>query len=792
MKIGKIKSIIIILFVSLFICSCTPKTSNVSADVSPISYDRSTVFDYTTEYTKNYSVINETDSGFNIIEYKNCHSFAKQLDSENSNFFIAISKGNYAILNESYFVNKESELNYRLSLSILSGDDTLEIPDLFNAGNSLSSDKEARLASLSETVTKGNTIIASIDMSGDDIYLFFNDYDEHFDLCGFLSIVMGCDGIIKDILSFDDYMDIHGIEAEAHDHDHDHEEEHDFIQAYNAALTDKESFVLWNNFSNEFTYINPANGSVDVNAIEDCLDSFIRLTGKTAAGAPVFEYSDPNSNLTIFLASDEIKKITSGRLDAADCRYLAENGLIYYISGNSLYCWDVSSGVCQKIYVFNGLDYCVCKNIHTDDSGNLIIMFYDSYESKLFEYTLSAKEKPDKTDFVIYKYTFDEYIDDCASDFARMYPSVNVIVKTIEETDNSANMLAQEIKEGNGPDLIITGRNMLSTLQHVNLLKNLDGILDKEVEDNLFNGVLKSGIIDDSLYGIPYEVNVYTIAGIKGLSDKSGWNIDTLMSKYKRLKSQDPSIRLMAVPDYSMTSDELLLILGTMGSEYTPFLDLDTMTCNYDSSEFVEFLKFIKDAGEAPTASSLSEEEAFKLLNDGKAMLTIIEGGFVSFSYDMSAIYKSCDILGMPLSKSTDFLTSYNSISASAFSDKDELIRAFINLSLSEECQIKYSTSHVRRDVLVNHVYEHTDITEEPIILIGGHNIIPLSAKEDNSSFVNEFIDLMDNGVPASVEYEIRDIIMEEGSAYFEGAKSAEEVARIIQSRVKLYLEERK
>ena len=57
---------------------------------------------------------------------------------------------------------------------------------------------------------------------------------------------------------------------------------------------------------------------------------------------------------------------------------------------------------------------------------------------------------------------------------------------------------------------------------------------------------------------------------------------------------------------------------------------------------------------------------------------------------------------------------------------------------------------------------------------------------------MKEYIETIDTALPATVEYEIQSIIIEEASAFFDYAKSAEEVAKLIQSRVQLYLEERK
>lgn len=51
---------------------------------------------------------------------------------------------------------------------------------------------------------------------------------------------------------------------------------------------------------------------------------------------------------------------------------------------------------------------------------------------------------------------------------------------------------------------------------------------------------------------------------------------------------------------------------------------------------------------------------------------------------------------------------------------------------------------------------------------------------------------LMDNGSLLSFQYDIQDIILEEADAYFAEDKTEQEVASIIQNRVKLYLDERR
>lgn len=69
---------------------------------------------------------------------------------------------------------------------------------------------------------------------------------------------------------------------------------------------------------------------------------------------------------------------------------------------------------------------------------------------------------------------------------------------------------------------------------------------------------------------------------------------------------------------------------------------------------------------------------------------------------------------------------------------------------------------------------------------------VALVGREDGASYVDEYIEIMEKGVPESIEYEIQGILLEETAPFFEGAKTAADVAAIIQSRVQILLDERK
>ena len=102
--------------------------------------------------------------------------------------------------------------------------------------------------------------------------------------------------------------------------------------------------------------------------------------------------------------------------------------------------------------------------------------------------------------------------------------------------------------------------------------------------------------------------------------------------------------------------------------------------------------------------------------------------------------------------------------------------------------------SHVV-DAYITHEHTNTGVVNvlKPAFVIAENiGCIPLEGRKDGSSYADEYIAMMDASEPDSVEYEIKEIVLEESNAFFAGQKTEEEVAKIIQSRVQIYLDERK
>ena len=197
----------------------------------------------------------------------------------------------------------------------------------------------------------------------------------------------------------------------------------------------------------------------------------------------------------------------------------------------------------------------------------------------------------------------------------------------------------------------------------------------------------------------------------------------------------------------------------------------------------------------------LSEEEQYNQMLSGKAFVYPFSGALGSYSAVREKLGKNYIPVGLPSESNRGFIAdSAGYLTVNSFSNNKDLAADFTEYILSERCQVRYGLgSWVRKDVIRSHIREHVpgydsngNSIQECIFVINRGVVNRWGVDENGDSFVNEYIALMDNAHSFSTNDEIRAIISEEADAYFKGAKSAEEVAKIIQSRVKLYLEENK
>jgi hypothetical protein len=274
--------------------------------------------------------------------------------------------------------------------------------------------------------------------------------------------------------------------------------------------------------------------------------------------------------------------------------------------------------------------------------------------------------------------------------------------------------------------------------------------------------------------------------------NKGSWTIEEAMDAFAKAKGENGNLRRLESLSYPADPSQLLYDLCLGSIENSGFFDPKKGTCNFESESFYRLIRFCRENGEAPMDVNYSSDECVEQMMNGDAFFINAGGNLVDYSKYRATLGDDYVCVGVPSDNEVKSVAlCYWGIAVNRYSDNKDVIADFLEYLVSEDCQVKYGTNQwIRRDVLKKHVKDQNESTDGPFFQLGSNASVPLMGRKDGTSYIDEFIKLMDNAVPSSVYYEIQDIVLEETGACFSGDKTEQEVAHIIQSRVQLYLDE--
>ena len=642
---------------------------------------------------------------------------------------------------------------------------------------------------LDERVQKGNEVPACIDAEGDKLILFLIESRVKEEGRGFYKIVLSLDDKTAEISDCTEAVDkLLNIEREY------------FSIPFavcgpdgSLCYMDKEERVM-----KVYDKTGKEIASFDVSALTE-------YVGKSADGVPIF-YEQKGLKEAEFFGVDEggrrllFKGEMTADKSAVDCF-----GNVLMMQGGKLLSWNVKSGEVKSIYRFEGLNISSCQGIMRNGAGE-IITCCDEGEGAFF-FRLNDDEHPDTVEIKILVRFQDQFIERCASDYERSHPGIKVTLERIESNDELEwAKLAVAIKEGEGPDVILSDRRQLSILKNAGTLCPIDSMLADEVKENVFKCVLKYGEFDGCQYAVSTSAALRMQFAKDDVLRAGSYSLEELMTAYDEYKRAQNGKTIFEYFGYEPPTWMIGGVLCTLGIEHTDFLDMNEYTCNFDSEEFCRVLRFCRENGNdgGESAKSYSSEEAYRKLYSGEIFLWSFSGNLGDYSGIMKQFGTGFHTVDYPYGDGvTAFAECSDALAVSDFSNHKEIAADFINYCFGEKCQVYYATNRwVRKDILRSHVKDAherivntingPDYAEEPAFVVNAGCTNPLAGKPDGTSYLEEFIAIMDAAVPETVLNDITDIINEESQSYFSGMKTEREAATVIQSRVKIYLEERK
>lgn len=373
-------------------------------------------------------------------------------------------------------------------------------------------------------------------------------------------------------------------------------------------------------------------------------------------------------------------------------------------------------------------------------------------------------------------------------------------LKEYKESDNPDDIsniseFDKDITSKHIPDIVMCGRYGIGADYNLNkyisrgLFLPLNDYLENDPEidaDDIFPSLKEACSYEGNIYTvIPSFVVKTMICKEKICGDKENISFSDFMD----ILNEYPNSSAF----YNATREEIYSNFLSM--EENPFFSVTAQRNNFDSDEFIEFLKFIKDIPNDyiidPNEFDYEEQLTNAYDKDESLFIMCEIGAADSLAYYEKLFLKDdSKAVGYPNNRGYKGYIRSNqyTIGISAKTKNKDAAWEFVRYFLTEEYQdsitafvpasMKSFDKQAKRLMNTDHYdwfYMYDTVTVEPIDQNDVDKVRDVILSSGGNSYYDENI--------------IR-IIEEEAEPYFTGEKTAEEAAKMIQSRVSIYLKE--
>ena len=368
-----------------------------------------------------------------------------------------------------------------------------------------------------------------------------------------------------------------------------------------------------------------------------------------------------------------------------------------------------------------------------------------------------------------------------------------------EDYETSFNAYNEAILNGDIADIINVDATQYKSMARKGLYADLNELMDADADisrEDYFENVLDAYEIDGKLCAMPTSFAVSTLVGRKDVwGDDAGITLDDIKTM---IETMPADVALM-----DNMSKSYFMYLMTQGMMEN-FVNWETGECAFDSEEFISILEiantFPKEYDyENQTMSTPEKIQNGKVLLYGESFYEITSYQVVKEFFGAETV-----ALGYPgVGGNGALITNSNNMFAIANdSDNKEAAWEFVKYMISEDYQNNYIywQNPINKAAFNNlmekaqeaeyYTDENGNQVESPKMTYGWDHF-QVSVYAATEQDVEEYISILEGATTLTTyEEEIIKIISEEVEPFFDGKKSAADVAKIIQGRVKIYVNE--
>ena len=376
--------------------------------------------------------------------------------------------------------------------------------------------------------------------------------------------------------------------------------------------------------------------------------------------------------------------------------------------------------------------------------------------------------------------------------------------------------LDMDIVNGNLPDIVLLTPDMpIASYINKNMFTDLYEYFDKDSDisrDVLLNCVKAPFEYDGKLYQLFTSFSLETLAGkTANVGAETNWTVEQVLDVIKAM----PEGKSFTDHDTRHTLSTILLKKGL-----DSFIDYDAGTCDFNSQQFIDVLNYLitldKDETEVSSDGFAYRADQYNKLRDDEAYITtanissFTEYLQLKFQFDFADI----TLKGYPTLTGDGTVINGDSYAISAKSQLKDGAWEFLKYLISDELQtsqrfimswpstvngLKYAGSEEMKRTYnfdtAGGFRSSFGNGMTTVAIVGGVDMSGGMQEGKDATLTQEDVDNMTaflNSDFSKVNYneELFGIIYEELMIFFDGQKSAEETAKVIQSRAAIYISE--
>lgn len=444
------------------------------------------------------------------------------------------------------------------------------------------------------------------------------------------------------------------------------------------------------------------------------------------------------------------------------------------------------------------------------DENTYIGVFYEDYSEGLkagrFTY-VDPSDIPDKSVLVLAGTYVNSDIKKRVIEYNRNSDEYRIVVRSYD-TFNSYDdwqagysQLNNDVTTGNMPDILITEGLPVENYVAKGLLEDVGSLIEKDEElsqTEFLQNIFDAFSVDGKLYYVIPSFSVQTMIGKSAVvGDRTSWTMAEMMELKNSLPEGTSMIGEMTRSGFFQTAMQFC------GSD---FVDVSTGKCNFDSQNFISMMEYAKTLPEELGEDYYGEDYWDNYESQYRDERTILNRLNISnirdINYSVNGYFgEDVSYIGFPTENGKGSFAMANECYAiSSKSRNTDAAWEFLRYYLTDEYQSTIGwglpTQKKYFDANAEKGKERPWYTDEEgnkreyddTFYMNGEEIILDPLSQEQIDEVVSFILSIDKCYYYNES--IINIVNEEMDAYFTGQKSAQEVAKIIQNRAQIYVDE--